>query len=96
MDENQTDRTVENRPQAKICGLTDPETAAACAALGADAIGCVFFPKSPRNVAVEQAAAIVQVLPPHVKAAGVFVDAGYDEATHFAKEKKVNIPGLED
>ena len=62
-------------PEIKICGLTDPEQAAACAELGADAIGLVFFPKSPRNVSVEQAAAITAALPDHVAAVGVFVDA---------------------
>jgi len=61
-------------PQIKICGLTLPEQARACADLGADAIGLVFFAKSPRNVTQEQAAAVKAGLPPRVAAAGVFVD----------------------
>jgi phosphoribosylanthranilate isomerase len=61
-------------PQIKICGLTRPDQARACADLGADAIGLVFFAKSPRNVTQEQAAAIKAGLPPHVAAVGVFVD----------------------
>lgn len=61
-------------PQIKICGLTIPEQAKACAELGADAIGLVFYPKSPRNVSVKQAAAITSALPKHVAAVGVFVN----------------------
>lgn len=61
-------------PQIKICGLTDPEQALACARMGADAIGLVFYPKSPRNVSVEQAASIAAVLPEHVASVGVFVN----------------------
>lgn len=63
-------------PQIKVCGLTVPEEAAGCAALGADAIGLVFFPSSPRHVTLDQAARITAVLPAHVRAAGVFVDPG--------------------
>lgn len=61
-------------PIIKICGLTDPEQARACVELGADAIGLVFYPKSPRNVSVKQAAAIISALPKHVAAVGVFVN----------------------
>jgi phosphoribosylanthranilate isomerase len=65
-------------PQVKICGLTQPRQARDCADLGADAIGLVFFPKSPRNVTVEQARSIVEALPPKVAAVGVFVNASFD------------------
>ncbi|MGD9247425.1 MAG: phosphoribosylanthranilate isomerase [Desulfobacteraceae bacterium] len=65
-------------PQIKICGLTDPAQARACADLGADAIGLVFFSKSPRNVTMDQAAAITALLPDHVAAVGVFVDPELD------------------
>jgi phosphoribosylanthranilate isomerase/indole-3-glycerol phosphate synthase/phosphoribosylanthranilate isomerase len=61
-------------PQIKICGLTDVEQALGCAELGANAIGCVFFPKSPRHVSEEQAAEICSALPPRVKKVGVFVN----------------------
>ena len=70
--------TPQPYPQIKICGLTDPAQARACADLGADAIGLVFFPKSPRNVTMEQAAAITGVLPDDVAAVGVFVDPELD------------------
>lgn len=66
--------TARYYPQIKICGLTRPDQARACAELGADAIGLVFFAKSPRNVSEGQAAAVTAALPPQVAAAGVFVD----------------------
>ena len=66
------------RPQVKICGLTRPDEAARCAGRGADAIGLVFFPKSPRHVGCEQARAIVAALPAVVAAVGVFVDETFD------------------
>lgn len=65
-------------PQAKICGLTVPEEASAIAALGASAIGLVFYPPSPRNVGLDQARIIQEALPPHVPAVGVFVDPDWD------------------
>ena len=68
-----------NYPEIKVCGLTQPDEAKACAKLGPDAIGLVFFPRSPRNVSNEQAAAVRAVLPSSVAAAGVFVDPLMDD-----------------
>ena len=65
-------------PQIKICGLRDPETAAETAAMGADAIGCVFFEKSSRNVTPDQALAICNAVPSDTRVIGVFVDVDYD------------------
>jgi len=64
-------------PQVKICGLTRVEEAKACAALGAAAVGCVFFPASPRYVEDDQARAICLALPRHVRSVGVFVDESF-------------------
>lgn len=63
------------RPQVKICGLTRADEAAACEAAGADAIGCVFFPKSPRCITAPQAAEIRRGLKRSTALVGVFVDA---------------------
>ncbi|RJQ84259.1 MAG: phosphoribosylanthranilate isomerase [Desulfobacteraceae bacterium] len=65
-------------PQIKVCGLTVPEEAAACAAMGADAIGLVFYPPSPRHLEADRAAAITAVLPSHVSAVGVFVNPTWE------------------
>lgn len=66
------------RTRVKICGIREPAHARIAAEAGADAIGLVFHPASPRYVTPEQAARIVAVLPPFVTAVGLFVD--HDEA----------------
>lgn len=66
------------RVRVKICGITRPQDALAAAAAGADAIGLMFWPASPRAVGVEQARAIAAALPPFVSVVGVFVDPGED------------------
>lgn len=60
--------------RSKICGITRIEDAQAAVEAGADAIGLVFYAKSPRAVSIEQAAAILQALPPFVTSVGLFVD----------------------
>ncbi|WP_339485771.1 phosphoribosylanthranilate isomerase [Pseudomonas sp. EL_65y_Pfl2_R95] len=60
--------------RSKICGITRLEDARAAIAAGADAIGFVFYPKSPRAVTIEQAQAILASLPPFVTTVGLFVD----------------------
>lgn len=63
-----------NRVNAKICGLSTPETVGAAIRHGASHVGFVFFPKSPRNVDAAQAAALTALVPPHIGKVGVFVD----------------------
>lgn len=63
------------RTRVKICGITREEDALAAVAAGADAIGLVFYPPSPRHVTLEQAAAITRRLPPFVTVVGLFVNA---------------------
>lgn len=60
--------------RVKICGITRAEDGLAAAASGADAIGLVFWPESPRFVTLEQAQAVVGTLPPFITVVGVFVD----------------------
>ncbi len=81
-------------PQIKICGITRPDQAIACAQLGADAIGLVFYEKSPRNVTLEQAAAITAVLPPHVAAVGVFVDPDQEALIRTVDQCRLDIVQL--
>ncbi|HEX6829507.1 MAG TPA: phosphoribosylanthranilate isomerase [Burkholderiales bacterium] len=65
--------------RVKICGITRAEDALAAARLGADAIGLMFHPPSPRHVTPKQARGIVHELPPFVTVVGVFVDPSPEE-----------------
>jgi len=65
--------------RVKICGITREEDARLAAALGAAAVGFVFWPGSPRCITAERASAIVRALPPFVAAVGVFVDQSAGE-----------------
>lgn len=85
-------------PQVKICGLTRVDEALACAALGAHAIGFIFYPKSPRVVTVGQARAISLELPSSVCRVGVFVDETFDtimQVVRTTRLQAVQLHGLE-
>jgi len=72
----------------KICGITRVEDAVAAADLGADAIGLVFYERSPRRVTADQASEIVAALPPFVTTVGLFVDA----AAHEVERVLARVP----
>lgn len=61
--------------KVKICGITSPADAQAAVQAGADALGLMFFPASPRYISLETAQDIVRSLPPYVLRTGVFADA---------------------
>ena len=61
--------------KVKICGFTNAENARQAALAGADAIGLVFYDKSPRHVNIDVAREIVAALPPFVNRVGLFVNA---------------------
>ena len=73
------------RPWIKICGLTDPDNALACAKLRPDAIGLVFYEKSPRDVTLDRAARITKILPRHILTIGVFVDNSFKDIMEKVK-----------
>ena len=83
-----------NRPygdsvtRIKICGITRVEDALAAAHCGADAIGLVFYERSPRHVSIAQAAQLAAALPPFVSVVGLFVNA---EAA-LVREVLANVP----
>ncbi len=61
--------------KVKICGFTEAENARQAAIAGVDAIGLVFYDKSPRNVDIFRAQEIIEGLPPFVNRVGLFVNA---------------------
>ncbi|MDN5848644.1 MAG: phosphoribosylanthranilate isomerase [Nitrococcus sp.] len=63
------------RTRIKICGLTRPDDALAAAQLGVDAVGLVFYERSPRRLSPHAACDIVAALPPFVTVVGLFLDA---------------------
>jgi phosphoribosylanthranilate isomerase len=66
---------MHHRTRIKICGITREADLDAAVHAGADAIGLVFYDKSPRRVSFEQAAALARRLPPFVTPVGLFVNA---------------------
>jgi phosphoribosylanthranilate isomerase len=77
----------------KICGITNLEDALLAAELGADALGFIFYPPSPRAVAPDAARAIIAQLPPLVTTVGVFVDE--DAATVKELAARVGLDWLQ-
>ena len=82
----------------KICGLRTPEALAAALAGGATHVGFIFFPKSPRNVMPDQAAALREIARGAAKAVAVTVDAEdaqLDEIVEVAKPDILQLHGKE-
>ncbi len=73
------------RTRVKICGITDVDTARYVANAGADAIGLVFYPPSPRSISIENAATIVASLPPFFSSVGLFVNPSKQEVESVLK-----------
>jgi phosphoribosylanthranilate isomerase len=82
------DAAVPRRTRVKLCGLSKPEDVAHAINLGADAIGLVFYPPSPRSVSVAQALELVRDVPPFVSVVGLFVNATPD----WMSEVVSNVP----
>lgn len=77
-----------NKVKIKVCGFTQAQNAQDASLLGIDAIGLVFYEKSPRYIDVERALEIVQALPPFVNRVGLFVNAD----SHFIDEVLCEVP----
>lgn len=77
--------------RSKICGITSVEDALVAAEAGADAIGLVFYAKSPRAVSIHQARAIIAALPPFVTVVGLFVNASRCELTETLEAVSLDV-----
>ena len=79
--------------QTKICGLSTHETLGVAIEAGADFVGFVFFPPSPRAVTPAQAADLASSVPAKITKVGLFVDA--DDAIIAATLKHVSLQALQ-
>jgi phosphoribosylanthranilate isomerase len=75
----------------KICGITRPEDARAAVAAGADAIGLVFYPPSPRAVTVAQGAEIIAAVPAFVTVVALFVDEPAEQILRILNELPIDL-----
>lgn len=81
-------------PQVKICGLTRVEEALDCVTLEADAIGCVFYPKSPRHLSDRLAGEICMAVQERVKTVGVFVNETFSSIMQRVEHCHLNAVQL--
>ncbi|ATB70097.1 phosphoribosylanthranilate isomerase [Sulfurospirillum diekertiae] len=79
----------------KICGITNLEDALCAIEAGADALGFVFYPKSPRYITPQNAKEIAEKLPLHVKKIGLFVDVTPDEVSLTCKEAQMDMAQIQ-
>jgi phosphoribosylanthranilate isomerase len=82
------------RIRIKMCGTTSLEDAAAAVAAGVDALGFIFYDKSPRNVDPEVARLIIEELPPFVDTVGVFVDRDREEVEEIIRYCRLDYAQL--
>lgn len=80
--------------RVKICGLTRAEDAQLAVALGADAVGFVFWPGSPRAVSSEHVRAITATLPALVTRVGVFVNMPVDDVARIVDVARLDVAQL--
>ncbi|NMM38856.1 MAG: phosphoribosylanthranilate isomerase [Glaciimonas sp.] len=82
---------MRQRTRIKICGLTRSEDVQAAVAAGADAIGFVFYPSSPRYIAPEVAARLIAAMPPFVTAVGLFVNATEQQVARVLEQAPIAL-----
>lgn len=79
------------RTRVKICGITRREDAWEAIRQGADAIGLVFYPPSPRALSIEKAREVVHGLPPFVTVVGLFVDEPRENVVRTLQDVRIDL-----
>lgn len=79
------------RTRVKICGITRNEDAQAAVSAGADALGLVFYPPSPRAVSLEQAKAVAATVPPFVTVTALFVNPSVAEVQKVLDGVRIDL-----
>ncbi|UCV02859.1 phosphoribosylanthranilate isomerase [Dechloromonas denitrificans] len=79
------------KTRIKICGLTRAEDVDAAVAAGADALGFVFYPPSPRYVTPQQAAELVKRIPPFVDVVGLFVNETAETVRSVCRQVPISL-----
>ncbi|MCA0452199.1 MAG: N-(5'-phosphoribosyl)anthranilate isomerase, partial [Proteobacteria bacterium] len=79
------------RTRIKICGLTREEDVDAAVAAGADAIGFVLYPPSPRYVTPQRAAELARRIPPFVDVVGLFVNESAAVVAEACDRLPINV-----
>ncbi len=77
--------------RVKICGITNYDDAMYASEAGADALGFVFYKKSPRFIDYETTAAIIEKLPPFITKVGLFVEASKEEIESGFRKSQIDI-----
>ena len=77
--------------KVKFCGITNLQDAISAAELGADALGFVFYPKSPRFISPKNAKEIIKKLPPFISMVGLFVNQSKSEVEEVIKDCPLNL-----
>jgi phosphoribosylanthranilate isomerase len=77
--------------RVKICGITNYDDAMYAIEAGADALGFVFYPKSPRYISYEECSNIISKLPPFVTKVGLFVENSKEEIQKYSKISNIDI-----
>lgn len=80
--------------RVKICGITNPEDAMFAAELGADAVGFIFHPESPRVVEPKIVKEITEILPPYLTRVGVFVNEKPETVRDIIKLCRLDVAQL--
>ncbi len=82
------------RTRIKVCGITRSQDALFAADAGADALGFIFYPQSPRYIDPEEARIIIDQLPPFIDIVGVFVDKKRVEVEEIIQYCRLNYAQL--